>query len=146
MNDDLLLFDEEPAEAEAVKMSEDIREAMNAMLDAYVSDGEYDDNLWNILEEDDHLTEELVDKLALLNLIEGAEKNAYSNEDIEGQVKAIAEQKPHWVKSKANLGGAFNGTKGGSGVELEAQLKEAQKNGNVESLIALKRQLYEQSK
>ena len=83
MNDDLLLFDEEPAEAEAVKMSEDIREAMNAMLDAYVSDGEYDDNLWNILEEDDHLTEELVDKLALLNLIEGAEKNAYSDEDIE---------------------------------------------------------------
>lgn len=69
----------------------------------------------------------------------------YSNEDIEGQLKAIAESKKHWIKSKENLGGAFNGGSG-SPADLEEQLREAKKNGNVEAQIALKRQIYDKSK
>ena len=71
----------------------------------------------------------------------------FTNDDIEGQVKAIAETKKHWIKQTTNQGGAFNGNQGGSGsVKLEEQLREAQKNGNVDLAIALKRQMYEQSK
>lgn len=69
----------------------------------------------------------------------------YTNEDIDGQLKAIAESKKHWVKPKENLGGAFNGGSGNP-ADLEAQLREAEKNGNVEAKIALKRQIYEKSK
>lgn len=35
----------------------------------------------------------------------------YSNDDIEGQLKTIAESKKHWIKGK-DLGGSFSGTNG----------------------------------
>lgn len=67
----------------------------------------------------------------------------FNNEDIEGQIKAIAESKKHWIKP-TNQGGAFNGGTGGGAVgNLEEQLREAQKNGDVGLAIALKRQMYE---
>lgn len=69
----------------------------------------------------------------------------FSNEDIDGQLKAIAESKKHWIKPKENLGGAFNGGSGNP-ADLNEQLREAQKNGNIEMQIALKRQIYEKQK
>lgn len=69
----------------------------------------------------------------------------YSNDDIEGQLKHIAETKKHWI-TQTNLGGAFNGGKGGAIVDLETQLNEALKAGNAELAISLKRQLYEKQK
>lgn len=69
----------------------------------------------------------------------------FSNDDIEGQLKAIAESKKHWIKPKENLGGAFNGVSGNP-ADLNEQLREAQKNGNIEQAIALKRQIYERQK
>lgn len=69
----------------------------------------------------------------------------FSNEDIDGQLKAIAESKKHWIKPKENLGGAFNGGSGNP-TDLNEQLREAQKNGNIEQVIALKRQIYERQK
>ena len=68
-----------------------------------------------------------------------------NNDDIEGQLKAIAESKKHWIKPKENLGSAF-GQVSGNPANLEEQLREAQKNGNVELQIALKRQMYEKNK
>ena len=83
MDENLLLIDEEPIPEEALALSGEIRDVMNAMLDAYITDEEYDDNLQNILEEDDYLTEELVDKLAALNILEDAPEGTVSNEDME---------------------------------------------------------------
>lgn len=70
----------------------------------------------------------------------------YSNEDIEGQVKNIAETKKHWINQNTNLGGSFAGGQGTAISDLETQMLEAQKAGNVELAISLKRQLYEQQK
>lgn len=68
-----------------------------------------------------------------------------NNDDIEGQLKAIAESKKHWIKPKENLGGAF-GQVSGNPADLNEQLREAIKSKNIEKQIALKRQMYEQSK
>lgn len=70
----------------------------------------------------------------------------YSNDDIEGQLKAIAESKKHWIKSNVNLGNSFAGGQGSGVNNFEAQLLEAQKAGNVEQAIALKRKIYESQK
>lgn len=83
MDANLFLFDEKPVEDEVIRQSDEIREAMNAMLETYINDEEYEGDLRNILEEDDYLTEELVDKLALLNFMEGAPGSDYSKEDRE---------------------------------------------------------------
>ena len=69
----------------------------------------------------------------------------YTNDDLEGQVKAIAESKKHWIKP-TNLGGSFAGGQGSNRTDLEAKLAEAQKNGDLSSVIALKRQIYEEQK
>lgn len=69
----------------------------------------------------------------------------YSNEDIEGQLKTIAEIKKHWIKSTYQ-GSSFAGGQGTAANELEAQLRDAQKAGNAELAISLKRQLYERQK
>ena len=69
----------------------------------------------------------------------------YTNDDFEGQIKAIAENKKHWIKS-TNLGGSFAGGEGSGIKTLETQLAEAQKNGDVATSIALKRQIYERQK
>ena len=69
----------------------------------------------------------------------------YTNDDFEGQIKAIAENKKHWIKP-TNLGGSFAGSEGNGIKTLETQLAEAQKNGDVATSIALKRQIYERQK
>lgn len=69
----------------------------------------------------------------------------YSNEDIDGQIKHIAETKKHWLAQTTNQGGSFSGFKGSSASDLETQLKEAQKNGNTALTISLKRQIYERN-
>lgn len=69
----------------------------------------------------------------------------YTNDDLEGQVKAIAENKRHWIKP-TSMGGSFAGGQGNNKTDLETQLQEAQKNGNVGLAIALKRQMYEANK
>ena len=69
----------------------------------------------------------------------------YTNDDFEGQIKAIAENKKHWIKP-TNLGGSFAGGEGSGIKTLETQLAEAQKNGDVATSIALKRQIYERQK
>lgn len=69
----------------------------------------------------------------------------YSNEDIEGQLKNIAETKKHWVSS-TNLGGSFAGGQGLNKSNLETKLTDAIKNNNPELAISLKRQIYEQNK
>lgn len=68
-----------------------------------------------------------------------------NNDDIEGQLKAIAESKKHWIKPKENLGGAF-GQVSGNPADLNEQLREAIKKGDLQTQIALKRQIYEKSK
>lgn len=70
----------------------------------------------------------------------------YSNDDIEGQLKTIAETKKHWIKTNANLGSSFAGGQGTGVNSLETQLLDAQKAGNVEQAIALKRKIYEKQK
>ena len=69
----------------------------------------------------------------------------YTNDDFEGQIKAIAENKKHWIKP-TNLGGSFAGGEDSGIKTLETQLAEAQKNGDVATSIALKRQIYERQK
>lgn len=69
----------------------------------------------------------------------------YTNDDLEGQIKVIAENKKHWIKP-TNLGGSFAGGKGDGMKDLETQIAEAQKNGDVVTAIALKRQMYERQK
>ena len=64
-------------------LSDNIREAMNVLLNEYVSDEEYEDDLRNILEDDEYLTEELVDKTAFLNFVESAPDGEFTDEDIE---------------------------------------------------------------
>ena len=68
-----------------------------------------------------------------------------NNDDIEGQLKAIAESKKHWIKPKENLGGAF-GQVSSNPADLNEQLREAIKKGDLQTQIALKRQIYEKSK
>jgi len=70
----------------------------------------------------------------------------YSSEDIDGQVKTIAETKKHWLNQTTNQGGSFSGFKDNGSGDLEAQLKEAQKSGNAALAISLKRQIYERTK
>lgn len=69
----------------------------------------------------------------------------YTNDDIDAQLKNIAETKKHWITS-TNLGGAFNGGNGGAIADLEKQLQDAQNAGNVELAISLKRQMHERQK
>lgn len=69
----------------------------------------------------------------------------YSNEDIEGQLKTIAEVKKHWIKP-THQGGSFAGGQGTNASDLEAQLRDAQKAGNAELAISLKRQIYEKQR
>ena len=69
----------------------------------------------------------------------------YTNDNLEGQVKAIAENKRHWIKP-TSMGGSFAGGQGNNKTDFETQLQEAQKNGDVGLAIALKRQMYEANK
>lgn len=69
----------------------------------------------------------------------------YTNDDIDAQLKNIAEIKKHWI-TPTNLGGAFNGGKAGTIADLEKQLQDAQNAGNVELAISLKRQMHERQK
>lgn len=78
-----LLTNEEPIEEEILSLSDDIGEVLNAMLDEYVNDEEYEDNLRNILEDDDYLTEELIDKIAFLNFLVAAPEGEFSKEETE---------------------------------------------------------------
>ena len=64
-------------------MASEIRNVLNAMLDAYISDDEYEDNLRNLLEEDEYLTQELLDKIGFMNIVEGAPRGTFSKEEIE---------------------------------------------------------------
>lgn len=77
-----------------------------------------------------------IDVSDVLNVID------YSNTDIEGQLKSIAESKKHWIKPQ-NLGGSFSGANAGNPKDLHEQLREAQKAGNVDAEISLTRQIYE---
>lgn len=77
-----LLMDES-LDGETEALTEEVREIMNVLLDAYIMDEEYEDNLRNILEDDDYLTEELIDKIALLNFVEAAPEGEFSKEEIE---------------------------------------------------------------
>lgn len=63
----------------------------------------------------------------------------YSNDDIEGQVKGIAETKKHWLK-QTSLGGSFAGGNGGNGKDINEQIKKAYADGNVALAMQLKRQ------
>ena len=77
------LIKEEPIDEKILALSEDIGEVMNELLDEYITDEEYEDNLRNILEDDEYLTEELVDKIAFLNFVELAPEGEFSKEEIE---------------------------------------------------------------
>ncbi len=79
----LSLFDTEPVSEEILAASEDIENTMEAMLDAYVSDKDYEGNLRNILEEDEYLTEELLDRIAFLNIVEEAPEGIFTKEELE---------------------------------------------------------------
>ncbi|MBR1567366.1 MAG: GNAT family N-acetyltransferase [Lachnospiraceae bacterium] len=83
MDENLMLFDEELVPEEVLTLAGDIRAEINAILDAYITDEAYEDDLRNILEEDDYLTEELVDKIAYLNLLEAAPEGEIPMEDTE---------------------------------------------------------------
>ena len=83
MDENILLPDIEPVPEEILSLSGEISDAMDIMLDSYITDEGYEDNLRNILEEDDYLTEELVDKLSVLNILEGAAEGEVSKSDIE---------------------------------------------------------------
>lgn len=69
----------------------------------------------------------------------------YNNENFDEQLKTIAENKKHWVRS-VNLGGSFAGGKEISPQDLETRLQEAYKNNDIQAAISLKRQMYEKSK
>lgn len=78
-----LLTNEEPIDEEILSLSDDIGEVLNAMFEEYVNDEEYEDNLRNILEDDDYLTEELIDRIAFLNFLEAAPEGEFSKEETE---------------------------------------------------------------
>lgn len=69
----------------------------------------------------------------------------YNNENFDEQLKTIAENKKHWVKS-VNLGGSFAGGKEVNPNDLNKLLEEAYKNNDIQAAISLKRQMYEKSK
>ena len=123
MDENLLLMDEEPISEEVLALSKDIREAMDAMLDAYVTDEEYEDNLRNILEDDDYLTEELVDKLAYLNLLEAAPEGEFSKEDIEHAYLAVIDSFFELSKMISPLNG-FGRDRLEAGLSLIRQFEE----------------------
>lgn len=68
-----------------------------------------------------------------------------NNDDIEGQLKQIAQNKKHWIKQN-NLGGSFSGGNEKKPNDIQTQLQEAIKKGDLTASITLKRQLYEQNK
>ncbi len=74
---------EDTVDEKILALSENMREAMNVLLNEYISDEEYEDDLRNILEDDEYLTEELVDKIAFLNIVESAPDGEFADEDIE---------------------------------------------------------------
>lgn len=80
-----------------------------------------------------------IDVSDVLNVID------YTNEDIEGQLKSLAESKKHWIKPQ-NLGSSFSGANAGNPKDLQEQLREAQKAGNVDAEISLTRQIYEMNR
>ena len=63
----------------------------------------------------------------------------YSNDDIEGQLKSIAESKKHWLKPQ-NMGGSFAGGNGGNAKDINEQIKKAYADGNISLAMQLKRQ------
>lgn len=69
----------------------------------------------------------------------------YSNDDIDGQVKAIAEAKPHWIAATKNQGSSFASFQSGAN-DLQKQITDAVKSGNASLAIALKTQAYKQNK
>lgn len=69
----------------------------------------------------------------------------YTNDDIDGQLKQIAETKKHWVNANVNQGQSFSGSSNPSKTTLEAQLRDAYKNNDIMSAIALKRQIAERN-
>ena len=86
---DSLLDDGKPLDEETLEMASEIRNVLNAMLDAYISDDEYEDNLRNLLEEDEYLTQELLDKIGFMNIVEGAPRGTFSKEEIENIYLAV---------------------------------------------------------
>jgi len=64
----------------------------------------------------------------------------WNNEDIEGQIKNIAETKKHWIKP-ISAGNSYHGLGGEAVQTILDKQKEALKKGDITSSIALKLQL-----
>ncbi len=76
----------EKDDPEKKKISEEaakIRENYEELIASYYTDEDSDENLVNRLIDDDYLLEELVDRVALLNLVEMQESKSLENEEIE---------------------------------------------------------------
>ena len=69
----------------------------------------------------------------------------YNNANFDEQLKIIAENKKHWVKS-SNLGGSFAGGKEVNPNDLNKLLEDAYKNNDINAAISLKRQMYERQR
>lgn len=81
--------------------------------------------------------EKIAQKYNFIDIDDVMAKVDLTKDDIEEQIKNIAETKKHWIKT-TNAGNSFTGLGGESPETLKEQHKEAVAKGDIVSAIALK--------
>ncbi|MCR5596948.1 MAG: hypothetical protein K6G19_02130 [Lachnospiraceae bacterium] len=84
-------FAEDEPDEEVEELSRELKEAMEEDLKAAYESEDYDDNILNLLLEDEYLTEEMIDKLSMANILEQTGEGNISDETLE---KAYASAVP----------------------------------------------------
>ncbi len=110
-------------DGETVKMSEDIREIFDTALGFYYEDPGCDRSLENILIDDDHLLEELVDKAAVVNFLEMPDNKDISKELRESAWMSLVDSLFELSKSINPLAG-FGKDRLVSGLDIIKQFEE----------------------
>ena len=118
------LFTNEPEMDEEVKeLSDIIRDALELRLEDNADDEVDDNNLLNILLDDEYLTEELVDKLSLVNLVEQPAEKKLPDETIENTYLSLLDTFYEMSKTINPLGG-FNKARLMSALEIARNFEE----------------------
>ena len=92
------------ADEETGKLAEDIKESFEELVNTYYEENS-DNDLAAILLDDEYLTEELIDKLAMINLIEQPSDDEVSDEIIEGAYISFLDTFFEMSKTLNPLGG-----------------------------------------
>lgn len=116
-------FAEDEPDEEVEELCRELKEAMEEDLKVAYESEDYDDNILNLLLEDEYLTEEMIDKLSMVNILEQAGEGDISDETLEKAYLSLTDTIFEMSKTINPLGG-FNKGRLRSGLDIIRDFEE----------------------